>query len=328
MTSILISILNWNATDTTEICIRSLLPLLQNSFLKIDIRVIDNGSNPQQVVDLQRVSIKYPCVDFFFNPVNIGFTGGQNLNIQYALDENFDYVWLLNNDTVVYPNTLDKLISAMESDSICGASSPVILRMGNPAMVDFCGAIHDWKAIDTVSPQSFADAPDFLNLNKDKVWAVGTALLLRCAAVRQVGLLNQYFFAYYEDDDFGARLIANGWRTRIVLSAQIEHACFEGDMYQRPPYFFYLMIRNAIFFALAHVPNDFRRLLKLRFLIRSLYMAEKLYSLGYAAKAQACMLGLHDGFTGRGGPPVLDRPVPIWLQIVRPLVRWWNTRKT
>ena len=327
MTSVLVSILNWNASDKTEVCIRSLLPLLQNSSLKIDIRVIDNGSNPQHVTDLHRVAKIYPCVDFLFNPENLGFTGGQNLNIQYALDQNYDYVWLLNNDTVVYPDALDELVSAMESDAICGASSPVILRLGNPNVVDFCGAVHEWSNIDTIRPHSLADAAAFLNLHKDKVWAVGTALLLRCATVRQIGALDGRLFAYYEDDDFGARLIANGWRTRIVLSAQIEHACFEGNMYQRPPYFFYLMTRNAIFFALAHVPHAFRRQLRLRYLTRSLFMAEKLYSLGHVAKAEACMLGLHDSFVNRGGPPILDRPVPIWLRAVRPLVRWWNTRK-
>lgn len=327
MTSVLVSILNWNASDKTEACIFSLLSVLQNSSLKIDIRIIDNGSSPQHVQDLQRVSKYYPHVNFLFNPQNVGFTGGQNQNIQYALDHNYDYIWLLNNDTVVYPDALDELVAAMESDTSLGASSPVILRLGNPSVVDFCGAIHEWSNIDTIRPHSLAEASDFLNIFKDKVWAVGTALLIRCSVIRQIGPLNESFFAYYEDDDFGARLVANGWRTSIVLTAQIEHACFEGDMYQRPPYFFYLMTRNAVFFALAHVPQAFRRQLRLRYLTRSFFMAEKLYSLGHLAKAEACMLGLHDGFTGRGGPPVLNRPVPLWVWAVRPFVRWWNTRK-
>ena len=327
MTSILISILNWNASDKTAACIQSLLPVLQNSDLKVDVRVIDNGSSAPQVSELQRVAKSYSFVDIVFNASNSGFTGGQNLNIQYAQDLNYDYVWLLNNDTVVYPDTLSELVLAMESDATCGASSPVILRLGNPSVVDFCGAIHEWSNIDTIRPHSLADAPAFLALHKDQVWAVGTALLLRCATVRQIGPLSSRLFAYYEDDDFGARLIAAGWHTRIVLSAQIEHACFEGDMYQRPPYFFYLMTRNAVFFALAHVPPGFRENLHIRYITRSFFMAEKLFSLGYAAKAQACLLGLADGLAGRGGPPVLDRTLPLWVQGLRPVLRWWNNRK-
>lgn len=328
MIRVLVSILNWNASDKTEACIRSLMVLLEKSSLSIDIRVIDNGSSSDHVADLQRIASLYQSVDVLFNQENFGFTGGQNLNIDYALENGYDYIWLLNNDVVVYPGALDELVSVMESDTRCGASSPVILRLGNPSVVDFCGAIHDWSIIDTVRPNSFSNAPEFLKVNKDKVWAVGTALLVRCAAVRQIGPLSESLFAYYDDDDFGARLIAGGWCTHIVLSAQIEHACFEGDMYQRPPYFFYLMTRNAIFFALDHTPPAFRRKIRLRFLIRSLFMAEKLFSLGHLAKAEACMLGLHDGFTGRGGPPVLDRPVPLWVWAVRPLVRLWNTRKS
>jgi GT2 family glycosyltransferase len=327
MIKILISILNWNASEKTEACIESLIPVLQAVDLSIDIRVIDNGSNAQQVSVLQEVAKKYPLVDVAFLSTNLGFTGGQNANIRYSLDRNYDYVWLLNNDTVVYPDALAELVSAMESDVTCGASSPVILRLGNPSVVDFCGAVHDWSYIDTIRPISPTDASKFLALHKDKVWAVGTALLIRCATVRQIGLLNSHFFAYYEDDDFGARLIANGWRTRVVLSAKIEHACFEGDMYQRPPYFFYLMTRNAVLFAIAHVPSGFRRNLRVRFIIRSYFMAEKLYNLGYAAKAQACLLGLADGLAGRGGPPVLDRTLPIWVKGLRPVLRWWNGHK-
>ena len=327
MTSVLISILNWNASDKTEVCIRSLLPVLQSSDLKIDIRVLDNGSSAQQVSELQRVAKIYPLVNFVFNSLNTGFTGGQNSNIQYALDHHYGYVWLLNNDTLVYPDALGELVSAMESDASCGASSPVILRMGNPSVVDFCGAIHEWSNIDTIRPNSLDDAPEFLASHKDKVWAVGTALLIRCATLRQIGPLNSRFFAYYEDDDFGARLISTGWHTRIVLSAKIEHACFEGDMYQRPPYFFYLMTRNAVFFALAHVPPGFRKNLRIRYITRSFFMAEKLFDLSYAAKTHACLLGLADGLADRGGPPVLDRTLPLWVRVLRPFLRWWNGRE-
>lgn len=325
MTKVLISILNWNGADKTIECVQSVRRSVLPSSLQCDIRVVDNGSGAAQVAMLNE---GLPAnVELVVNPENTGFTGGQNLNMRHALAHGYDYVFLLNNDTVVDPQAIAELIREMHSDARCGAASPVIARLGNRDIVDFCGAIHEWRHIDTLRPGSLADAPRFLAEHADQIWAVGTALMLKVAALREIGCLDERMFAYYEDDDMGARLIAGGWRTRIVLSAVVEHACFDGDMYQRQPYFFYLMTRNAIFFALKHVPDGYRRGLRLRYIDRSLVMAEKLFSQGQADKARACMLGLADGLSGRGGPPVLDRPVPLWIRALRPLGRAWNAHR-
>lgn len=325
MTKVLISILNWKAADKTLDCVQSVRRSILPDTLQCDIRVVDNGSGSAQV-DILKAGLP-PDVALIVNPENTGFTGGQNLNIRHALKHGYDHVFLLNNDTVVDPRAIAEVIHEMSNDPRCGAASPVIARQGNRNIVDFCGAIHEWRNIDTLRPTSLAEAPRFLADHADQVWAVGTALMLKVAALREVGVLDERMFAYYEDDDMGARLIASGWRTRIVLSAVVEHACFDGDMYQRPPYFFYLMTRNAIFFALKHVPRGYRKGLRLRYIDRSLVMAEKLFAQGQADKARACMLGLADGLAGRGGAPVLDRPVPLWVRALRPLSRAWNARR-
>lgn len=325
MTKVLISILNWNGAEKTLDCVQSLRHSVLPDTLKCDVRVVDNGSGPDQVETLK--TRLPPEVELVLNPVNTGFTGGQNLNIRHALAHNYDYVFLLNNDTVVDPKAIAEVIREMVNDPRCGAASPVIARMGNRDIVDFCGAIHDWQLIDTIRVRSIEEAPQFLAHHADQIWAVGTALMLKVAALREVGVLDERMFAYYEDDDMGARLIAAGWRTHIVLNAVVEHACFDGDMYQRQPYFFYLMTRNSLFFAIKHVPPSFRRALRLKFIDRSLVMAEKLTSQGQTDKANACMLGLADGLAGRGGAPVLDRPVPLWVRALRPLSRAWNARR-
>lgn len=325
MNKVLISILNWNGADKTITCVQSVLRSDLPASMQCDIRVVDNGSGTAQVAMLK--AGLPDNVELVVNPLNTGFTGGQNLNMRHALAHAYDYIFLLNNDTVVDPQAIAELIREMDADPRCGAASPLIARLGNRAIVDFCGAVHEWRQIDTLRPESLTEAPRFLAEHADSVWAVGTALMLKVKTLRDIGCLDERMFAYYEDDDLGARLIARGWRTRIVLSAVVEHACFDGDMYQRPPYFFYLMTRNAIFFALKHVPSGYRRGLRLRYVDRSLVMAEKLFAQGQPEKANACMLGLADGLSGRGGPPVLDRTVPLWIRALRPLGRAWNTRR-
>jgi GT2 family glycosyltransferase len=322
MIRVLISILNWNSSSRTQQCVQSIQNAKSRADVEIFIRIIDNASRTEQRQILESIQLDFG--EIIYNPINTGFTGGQNSNIQYAIDHGFDYVWLLNNDTLVGKNALSQTVALMESDASCGAASPLIVRMGDPSLVDFCGGMIDWKRIDTVRPKGREDMEIFLITHAERITAVGTALMLRVAAVKQVGKLDDRLFAYYEDDDFGARLIENGWRTRIVTNAEIEHACFEGDMYQRPPYFFYLMTRNAFFFALRHAPATYRRALKLKFIDRSLVMAEKLLQQAQPEKADACLLGLADALRGRGGAPVLDRTVPLWVRCLQPVSRIWN----
>lgn len=323
MSKVLVSILNWNGSHSTIRCVRSIQAGLKvGDAHDVRIRLIDNGSRADEVRVLQDAVLE--DIDIVYNSVNTGFTGGQNDNIRYALEHDFDFVWMLNNDTLVPPGTIDRVLDCFVEDDRCGAVSPLIVRMGDAAKVDFCGAVHEWSAIDTFRPASSTEAPAFLQRYRDQVWAVGTALMLRAETIRDIGPLDERLFAYYDDDDLGARLIAAGWRTRIALNARVEHACFEGDMYRRAPYFFYLMTRNAVFFALTHVPKIYRRFLRLRYIDRSLVMADKLQRQGHQAKADACLLGLADGLAGRGGSPDLTRSVPLWLRVLQPLGRLWN----
>jgi len=318
----LVSILNWNSSARTVQCLHSLQNLDLGDDLEIYIRIIDNNSTIEQKKLLGEINCAW-C-EVVYSETNTGFTGGQNINIQYAVDHGFDFVWLLNNDTLVPQNALIEIVALMESDSLCGAVSPLIVRLGDPSIIDFCGSVFDWDQITSHRPNGKIDPEKFIAENLEKITAVGTALLLRVSAVRDVGNLDDHFFAYYEDDDYGARLIHHGWRTRIATSTYVEHACFEGDMYQRPPYFFYLMVRNAIFFALKHTPAPQRRFLRLRFIDRSLFMAEKLFERAQPEKARACLLGLADGLAGRGGTPVLNRRIPGWVRILQPISRLWN----
>jgi GT2 family glycosyltransferase len=321
---VLISILNWNAANDTIRCIQSLSQFELND--NIELTIIDNASNQEEFEFLKK-SLNNRNLSIFRNEINLGFAGGHNSVIKYALDNNFDYVWLLNNDTVVSKNTLSELVKYMQSESKCGSCSPLIKRIDHPEIVDFSGAIHNWSSLSVLHPSNFADAPNFCEQNSTHLWLVGTALLLRVSALREIGLLNDKLFAYYEDNDIGMRLINAGWTNRLVFNSVVEHACFQGVITDRKPYYFYLMARNSFLFFLLHTPPPYRRLLRTRLIDNSLSVAEKLYRLGLDDKANACLLGVADGLAGVGGPPLLNRPVPLWLKFLRPIGRWWNRKR-
>jgi GT2 family glycosyltransferase len=258
------------------------------------------------------------------NEQNLGFAGGHNLSIRMAESQGCDYVWLLNSDAIADPDSLTALVTVMESDGTCGSCSPVIVRMGNRQHVDFCGAAHNWSSLGSDRPVNIDDAPPFAAKHRASMWAVGTAVLFRVAALKQVGYLDDRLFAYFEDDDIGERLIKAGWSNRMAFDSQVQHACFDGVISDRKPYYFYLMTRNSFLFFLQHTPSAHRRLLRLRLIDYALVTAIGLRKKGMLDKANACLLGIADGLAGRYGPPALKRKVPLWVRILVPVGRLWN----
>ena len=324
--NVLISIINWNSSADTIQCLESVLHLSHSDDIKIELIVIDNASD---VADVKKLDdwLSEKNIGLVKNSKNLGFAGGHNYSIKRAIDLKYDYVWLLNNDAIVYRNTLFELVKLMQINPRCGSCSPIIHRLKNHGTIDYCGSSHNWSTLSTSHPKSFPEAAEFCKSNADDIWLAGTAILFRVDALRSVGALDEGLFAYYEDNDIGVRLIKNGWNNLLAFNSEIEHACFDGVITDRKPYYFYLMARNSFLFYLKHTPRPFRKALRLRLLDNSLAVADGLQHKGYTDKANACLLGVADGLSGIGGPPALNRPVPFWLQCLRPIGRWWNRKR-
>jgi len=223
------------------------------------------------------------------------------------LDSDSDFVWLVNNDATVHADALEKMIRIMKEDPTCGAVAPLCIAEHDPNHIDFLGAWHDWKNLTSVRSSSLAETASLERTKPDAQWIAGTAVLFRVAALKQIGLLDEDLFAYFEDNDISARLAAAGWKNRVALDAKVVHACHQGKDTNRPPYFFYLMQRNFFHFWRKNTPPPFRRLLSPRLLDRSLFEVNRLYFGGYQQLGDAALLGTSDGFWGVTGAPRLDR---------------------
>lgn len=314
--TVVISVLNWNSAAVTLDCVRSVLALPPLAEVRTELVVVDNGSQPADAEALAAGLAGLP-VQLLRLPANLGFAGGHNVAMRAALERGVDFIWLLNSDACVTGDSLQRLLALMAAQPRCGAASPLIVRLGKPEVIDFAGAAHDWARLDSQRPLELPAAQALARQRPRDLWVVGTAILLRAAALREVGLLDERYFAYYEDDDICARLAAAGWHSAMAFDAQVEHACFEGVIFDRPPYYFYLMARNAFRFWGGHAPAGQRRWLRLRLLESWLFMANRLHLQGLAAKREACLLGIYDGLLGRAGRPELQRRTPWPLRLVR-----------
>jgi GT2 family glycosyltransferase len=319
---ILISVLNWNCSEETVACVDSLVALENRAGHVIDILVIDNGSRPEEWTKLQ-AGLAHAAVTLLRNEQNLGFAGGHNIALRQALDGGADFAWLVNSDAVAKPDSLDKLVALIDADPRCGAASPLVLARDDESVIDFCGARHDWAAMASVSSTSIDETRKMEAQYPRDMWLMGAALMLRVAALREVGLLDDAYFAYYEDNDISARLSAKGWLCRMAFDAVVLHSHPRLRMSEKGAYYFYLMARNSFRFWYQHTPAPYRRLIRLKLIDRALLVANRLRNGGYDAKCAACVLGVYDSQTKRSGMWDLERKVPWIAETVRRLL-WRN----
>ena len=122
---------NFNGLEDTRKCLRSLAALSSPA----SVVVVDNASNEDPTAILKQ---EFPAVHLIRNPINAGWSGGNNAGIRFALARGADFILLLNNDTTVHPDLVARLLAAAESHPQCGIVGPVIRYMDEPelAMTD------------------------------------------------------------------------------------------------------------------------------------------------------------------------------------------------
>lgn len=309
---VLISILNWNKAEVTLSCVESLKSEIATNQLEIQILVTDNGSRDEDFSLLSN-GLRAHNVSVQRLQKNIGFTGGHNLSIKIAIDQSYDFIWLLNNDAIVVPGCLNELVLAMQEEPRCGAVSPIIRNIGDEDTIATCLRTHDWKLRSYKQITSVEDGKKFQAEHPEKVWLVGTAAFFRIEALKKIGPLDERLFAYYDDDDIGVRLGEAGWYSRCVLTASVAHES-KRTAGQYPPYFYYLMHRNEMLFWQKHTPKEHRRLLWWKLLDTSLFNVNKLYRKGWRIQGDAALLGVSDFVRGRFGAPILDRKAPFLMR--------------
>jgi len=155
---------------------------------------------------------------------NMGFAGGSNIGIIFALrDPTVKYIWLLNNDTVVPAQALTLLVNESIKNPAVGILSPKICYYSRPDCIWFAGGKLGYLrvagynlGIDTL------DSPKYDGL-KLCTFITGCAMLIKRELVEAIGLLDPLYFLYYEDVDFSWRAINEGWDLGTYLDSVIYH---------------------------------------------------------------------------------------------------------
>ncbi len=168
--------------------------------------------------------------DVMSNSVNRGFTGGNNIAIRFAMDKLLpDYLLLLNNDTVVAENFLGELVIAMEKRRDCGFASPMILdyvtegTIQNMRTIQYAGASQSLYLFLPVHRRQ-SELDDGREVQPSLTgYAHGTCMLVRVQTVKKIGLLDEDFFCYREENDWGLRAKKKGWKALFVPTSKVWH---------------------------------------------------------------------------------------------------------
>lgn len=233
-------ILNWNGLADTLECLGSARRL---RFGNLYVVVVDNGSSSSEADLIERSGLADAVLR---EPGNLGYAAGCNVGLRYALGRDPDYVWLLNNDTVIDPDCLDVLVTAGERDERIGILSPVVYEFAPPHEIQFAGTVVDLHRERKPTLTTLAGPAAGANEGRLALW--GTALLIKRSVVEKIGFLDERYFAYVEDIDFSVRAMAAGFRTSVVHEAAVFHRHGSSLGTGESPIREYLLTRNEYLF--------------------------------------------------------------------------------
>lgn len=315
MPKVFIIILNWNNWGDTIECLQSVYAMDYSNF---EIIVIDNASENDSLEKLRSV---FPEPRLIANKINNGFTGGNNQGIKIAMEEGADYVWLLNNDTVVEFNTLSKLVDSAEQSFTVGMVSPTICYYDNPDIKQFYGSRVDWDNLKICYPSTEDVGSEYIDGIGVCLW--GTALLIKRSLIERIGGLREDYFAYYEDTEYSLRSICNDFRNRLVVDAKIYHKTplpSSGNTI-RSTYYYYYIIRNKYFlWKDTNYNNKSYLTIYRQLMVDAIHRAASFKNKGLMKYSYICIEALFHALIDRRGKQPDKNSIPTWM--VRILLRY------
>ncbi len=234
-------LVNWNGCRDTIECLESLLRIQAD-----DLRIVvcDNGSADNSIREIlawasgerlvewvgrgnnyvgprrlrmpdieiicrQGQTLAKPLITIIDAKENLGFAGACNAGIDFALqDRNAEYVWLLNNDTVVGELALAKLLERMEEEPRAGIAGSTVVHYSNGTTIQGVGVKHNHltgQASVIGQFESTNSLPDRGDVERNLSYVLGASMLVRRSFLEKVGLMSEQYFLYYEELDWAER---------------------------------------------------------------------------------------------------------------------------
>lgn len=214
---VFIIIVNWKRADLTVACVDSLGAI---DYPAYEVVIVDNASDDGSAEMLAR---NCPGARLLVNERNLGFAGGNNAGIRYALGQGAGMVLLLNNDTEADPAFLSRLVDAAEADPAIGIAGSKIYYHGEPKRLWYAGGRVDlWTGDTRHIGENETDTGQY-DEAKDTDYVSGCSMLIKRSVLDDIGLLDEGMFLYYEDSDYCMRARRHGYRIVYAPASVVLH---------------------------------------------------------------------------------------------------------
>ena len=291
-----------NQADLSE-CLISFQEVLYPAF---DIVIVKNGSRSELSLKAMQDLCKRVS-RIINNPANVGYARGNNLGIREALASQADYILLLNDDTVVSPDFLKVLVDTGENNPGIGMVGPKIYYFNEPRRIWFAGAKFD-KRTGLIFTRHAGEIDNNGKYEKpeESDYITGCALLVKRELIEKIGLLDERFFLYWEDVDWGLRSQKANFRNVVAPSSKIWHKISRSSGGPDSPLKAYHKIRSHLLIAHLYARKAKFRLMAgfMRDIAWLLFKSSDPERIKKARAHLAAIIDYYLGKTGRG---------PQWL---------------
>jgi hypothetical protein len=247
-----IILVNYNGLEDTLACIESLKKIDRNDY---EIIIVDNGSADGSLGKLKKLQLDKVIV--LDSGGNLGFSGGNNMGINYALEHCSDYVLLLNNDTLVEPDFLTHMIEAEEVYENNAIITAKILYEFDRKTIWYAGGEFNFKTSRTSSCGINEIDSGKYDLMRPVTFISGCCMLIPVKAIKEVGLMEEDYFLYCEDTDYGCRFTKHGYILAYQPLSRIYHKV-SATTSKLSDLMNYYIVRNKLVIIKRHVEKTYR----------------------------------------------------------------------
>ena len=284
---VLVAVLNWNHADDTIECLESLFQMRYGAYT---VMVCDNASTDSGLEDIVAWADRYQLHPAGSNGksgsfsrrlnwrimertvaenggdgtsdadlilvqtgANLGFAGGNNIALRYATARSdYDFVWVLNNDTLVDARALDHMVRVMRGAPKAGAVGSTIYYYEEPTRIQSLGGgpFNTLFGIDSPYRSGHVASGEVLHVEH----LLGASMLVRTETIRDVGVMDETYFLYREETDWCLRMRENRWQLVTALQSRVWHK-MGSTVSHRSALHDYYSIRNMLLLVKRHYPR-------------------------------------------------------------------------